>query len=359
MINKYLVNVFKLLQQYDKETDKFTKLSNIYGVIKFNDKLLLKFYNDYEENKNNIQKLTYFKNTNIEEVLKILNNEELNILKSNLNDAYIFSKKKLFSVSENTCCSDKCGKNCNNVKDMMKNKKVQKMLNKKGMKQLLQSQLGKQLNQKNGNLEEMLKNTLKDQLPGNQFDMLKNLMNNPMLKTIFDKLFTEENIEKIQTIFHDILNDNDILDEINKFKHILNETKITSIITNIFKDLSDFKGIEDIVKIQDILENNKDLKEIYTKIETSINSGLVDQDKLLKIFEKVTEKLKKSIMEMNILDKNNITIIKNLFNSFNSNPKEKTVSKEKRREKRIKKNRRNIRSQLKNKKKNKKNKKRN
>ena len=39
MINKYLVNIFKLLQQHDTTSDKFTKLSNIYGVIKFNDTL--------------------------------------------------------------------------------------------------------------------------------------------------------------------------------------------------------------------------------------------------------------------------------------------------------------------------------
>lgn len=349
-INKYLVEIFKTLQNYDNESDKFTKLARLYGTMSFNNKLLMKYNSEYINNKNNFSKMIYFKNTNIDNILLKINEEDKNHVFNNLNKIHLLVKEKLFSIKKKSCCeNNNC---CHDMNKMLKNKKVQKMLNKKGMKQLLQSQLGKQLNKKNVNLEEMLKSTLKNELPDNEFNMLNTVLNNPMLKSMSEKLLTEENLNKFKVIFTDLFEDKEILNEINKIKKLINETKITNLLKTLFDDLKDLK---DLSGIQKFIENNKDLQEISSKFENALNSGLIDQNKLQMIVDKSTEKIKKAVLEMGILDQTNIKNLTDIFTNFGfSGKEEKQTTKEERRKKRIKKNRRKIKSELKQKKNNRK-----
>ena len=352
-INKSLVSVFQLLQKYDEESRKFTKLSHLYGTLKFNDKLILKFYNDFQENKNDISKLTYFKNTNINKVLDKMEEEDINILTKSLKDAYKIAKNKIINGEEHTC-----GDNCNHKEELMTNKKIKKILNKKGMKQQLQAHLGKQFNIKNGNVEDMLRQALKNELPGDQFNMINNALSNPMIKSVTDKLLTEENMNKLKDIFTEVMEDKEIVEEINKIKEIFNETKVMNAISTIFESV---KNINDITKIQSLLENNEEIKNLMVKFENAMKSGLIDEKKMMELAKKAGDKMMDAMKETKILDGVNIKLLKNLIGNMGSNfmSKKKELTKEERRDRRIKNNRRRIRAELKKKKNKRKNKKRN
>lgn len=355
-INKSLVSVFQLLQEHDKESKKFTKLSHLYGTLQFNDKLLTKFYNDFQKNKDDISKLTYFKNTNIDNVLEIMDKEKINVLVKHLKDAYKIAKNKLFSKDEHSC-----GDNCNHNHDMISNKKIKKILRKKGMKQQLQAHLGKQLNIKNGNVEDMLKQALQNELPTNQFNMINKALDNPMIKSVTDKLLTEENMIKLKDIFSEVMEDEEIIVEINKIKELFNEKKVMDAITTIFES---FKDIKDLTKIQSTLENNEDIKNLLTKFENAMKSGLIDEKKMIELAQKAGDKFMKAIKETNMLEGVNMNLLKNVFGEMGltnifGGKQEKKLTKEERRNKRIKNNRRRIKAELKSKKNKRKNKRRN
>jgi hypothetical protein len=342
-INKLFVEVFTILEKYS-DLDKFNKLKNLYGTITLNDNLLLKYINDYEKLKNNIWNLNYFNNTNIEVIIPKLTDEENIKINNNFKSIYELSKKKLLSVEKKECKDNNC-KDCN----VSNKKKIKKMLNKKGIKQILESQLGKQMGKKDINIEELLTKSLENELPEGEFNMLKTLLNNPMLKNITKKLLNEENLEKLKNIFNKIMEDEEILNEVDKIKNIFNETKLTNFITETFDNLKD---LNDITKIQGFVENNTELKEIGTKLENAMESGLIDKEKIKKLFEKTFDKVKNEVINMGILNKDNMNNIQQLISSFNLGGEEKVLTKEERRQKRIKKNRRQIREKLKNKKKN-------
>ena len=350
-INKSLVSVFQLLQKYDSESKKFSKLANLYGTLKFNDKLLMKFYNDFQNNKNDISKLTYFKNTNIDKVFKNISNEDKETLIGDLKNAYKLAKNKIMGEQEHHC-DDKC----NHTNDLLNNKKVQKMLKKKGMKQQLQSQLGKQFGIKNGNVEDMLKSALKNDLPSEQFNMLNKVLKNPMVKSLTEKLFTEDNMNKFKDIAIEIMGDEELVDEINKIKEIFNEKQLMKSISTIFESVKNVKDITDISNIKSLLEDNKEIKQLLSKFETSMKSGLINEKKLMELLQKALDKFMVALKTTDILDTKNMNLLKSVvgdmgFGSVFNDKKEKKLSKEERRERRIKNNRRRIRQELKNKKK--------
>lgn len=344
-VNKHLVATFQLLQKYETETTKFTKLANLYGTLKFNEKLLLKFVNDFKTNKDDVSKLTYFKNTSIDAVLENITEEDKQLFVSHLKSAYSAANNALVSTGQH-----QCGSNCNhNVEKMLGNKKLQKMLKKKGVKQQLQSQLGKQLGM-NGNIEDMLKSALKNELPEEQFGMVSGLLNNPAVKGVTDKLLTEENLNKMKDIFSEIMADDEIVVEINKVKEIFNETQVMKVLTDLFETV---KSLDDITNLQAKIEGNQEVVALISKFETAMKSGLIDEAKITALAQKAGVKFVEALKSTNVLDGANMGMLKNLLgdfglgNVFGSTKPEKKLSKEERKQRRMKHNRRKLRADLK------------
>ena len=361
-INKSLVSVFKTLQKHDQESKKFTKLANLYGTLTFNDKLLLKFYNDYKQNKKDITKLAYFKNTNIRKALISMSTEDKQSVLANLKSAYKTAEKSIISGGEQKHeCGDDCNHSDEHFEQMLGNKKIAKMLKKKGVRNQLEKTLGKQLNMKNKNIEDMLKSAMKDQLPEGEFNMLNSVLSNPMVKSLSDKLLSEENLNKLKDIFMEFIADDEIAQEINNIKSIFNETKVMNVVTELF---SKIKNLNDISNIQSMVENNSDIIDIVGKFENAMKSGLINEEKLVSLAQKAADKFMVELKNMNILDSKNMGMLKSVIGQFGGglfadDKSEKKLSKEERKERRMKNYRRKRRTELKNKKRGRKNKKRN
>jgi len=358
-INKSLVSVFKTLQKNDSTSKKFTKLANLYGTLTFNDKLFLKFYNDFKQNRKDITKLAYFKNTNIRKVLVSMSNDDKNSILVNLKTAFKIAEKHIITGGEQ---KHECGNNCshdhNDMEKLLGNKKIAKMLKKKGVKEQLQKTLGKQFNMKNGNIEDMLKSAMKDQLPEGEYNMLNSVLSNPMVKSLSDKLLSEENLNKLKDVFMDFIADDEIAQEINNIKSIFNETKVMNVVTELFGKI---KNLDDISNIQSLVENNADIKDIVGKFENAMKSGLINEEKLVGLAQKAADKFMAELKNMNILDGKNMGMLKTVIGQFgggslfgDSKP-EKKLTRQERRAKAMKKYRRNKRTELKNKKKGKRN----
>ena len=199
------------------------------------------------------------------------------------------------------------------MEKMLGSKKIQKMLKKKGVRQQLQKTLGKQFNNKNASLEDMLKSAMSDQLPEGQMNMVNSLLSNPMVKTLSDKLMSEDNIEKIKNIFINFINSEEVAQEINNIRSIFNEDKIFSVASKIFEQV---QSLEDMTKVQDLIENNQDIKDIISRFEKAMESGLINQDKLMKLAQKATDYFMKEFKSLGILDMKNMGMLSTLMGQF-------------------------------------------
>jgi len=350
-INKSLVSTFQLLQKYDEESKKFTKLSILYGKLDFNTKLHLKFYNDFQANRQDISKLAYFKNTNIDTVLEKISDEDKQSLITNLKDAFQQAKSGVMGQDKHEC-GDNCSHNDKQLNSMLSNKKISKMLKKKGVKQALEAQLGKQFNIKNGNLEDMLKSAMKDNLPEGEFNMLNSVIGNPMVKQLTEKVLTEENMNKMKDIFMEFIADDEVADEINNIKQIFNEKKVMTVLTSLF---SKVKGLDDISNIQSLVENSDDIKDIVNTFEKAMKSGLINEGRLMALAQKAADKFMAEFKNMDILDGKSMGMLKTVMGQFGAgslfgdDKTEKKLTKQERAERRRKNYRRQRRKELKNK----------
>ena len=281
-INKKLVSVFKRLQDFDKDSQKFTKLSVLYGKLELTDNLLTQIHNDFETNKEDFKKLRFFKNTNIEEVYDRLDYNDKTFVSATLQNVYEETKKLIIYGKQEEHVH---GDNCSHTQDIMKNKQIKKLLSKKGSRNTLQKELSKQFGIKNGNLEDMLKKVMEDSdIPENQMGILNSVLKNPMVSEITNKLLSEENMNKIKNIFDNFMQDEEILKEFEHLKMIFNEEKIKRVANGIFEKVKDL-DLSDMSNIESFIEGNIELKEIITTFETSMKNGLINQAKIKEIIE--------------------------------------------------------------------------
>ena len=354
-INNKLVSIFQLLQKNDDSTSKkFSKLAKLYGLLQFNDKRLTNLHNDFESNSNDFKRLKFFTNTSISTTFSLMTEKDQQFISSTLQQVYEQSKDMLLGIGDQHTSS--CGSDCshdhseNHMEKMLGSKKIQKMLKKKGVRQQLQKTLGKQFNDKNANLEDMIKSAMKDQLPEGQMNMVNSLLSNPMVKTLSDKLMSEDNIEKIKSIFVNFINNEEVVEEIQNIRSVFNEDKIFAIASKMFEEV---QSLDDMTKVQGLIENNKDLQEIIKTFENAMSSGLINQDKLMALAQKGTDYFMKEFKSLGILDMKNMGMLSTLMGQFGgdllggSSKPEKTLSKKERREKAQKKYRREQRKKLK------------
>ena len=352
-INKTLVQTYQLLQKYDAETTKFTKLSILYGKLKLNEKLLTKIHTDYMKTET-YMKLTFFKNTNIECVYSSMTEADKATFNTNMELIKSKTREALFmgGAVEEHKCGDDCSHNDAQLEKMLGGKKMKKMLKKKGVRAQLTKQLGKQYGM-TGDLESMLLKTMKGTPEG---DMFSTLLNNPMIKSLTDQLLTNDNMEKMKTIFVDFVENSEVVDEINKIRMIFNEEKVLRVMEDMFKQV---QNLDDITKMQNIIETNSDLQELISTFETALTNGLINQERLVTLVQKASEKFMAEFKNMDILNSKNMGMLSKVMSQFGGDmfgateDKKEKMSKKERRAKAQKKYRREL------KKKNKKNKKRN
>ncbi len=346
-INKSLVSLFKICQKYDTESKQFTKLSIVFGKMTFNNKLYMKFYNEYQENKKDVANMVYFKNTNIRKVLTIMSKEDKREAMTHLYTAFKTSKQNIMGQEEH-----KCSATCSHgdtMEKMLGNKKLKKLLKKKGVKQALESQLGKQFNMKGDDLENMLKSVMKDNLPEKEFGMLSSLMGNKQVKSIAEKLLNADNMEKLKTMFMNFIEREDIKDEVENLKTIFNEKKVMTLVSSLTEKLKDMKDLTDISGISGIIQGSSELKELATTFEKAMESGLISEDKINGLIQKAQDTFLAEAKNMGILDLNSINVVQGLLGGFGSSlfGPSKTMTREQKRERRQKDTRRRIREQLK------------
>jgi len=325
-INKLLVENFQLLALYEKNSDKFTKLVKIFGSLKMNDKLLMKFMQDFDANKDDISGMIYFKSTSFCEIFAEMTEEERKLITSNLERIYTLCQEKLMkshSTQETHVCDSNCSHN-SQMDELLKNKKLKKMLKKKGAKQGLEDYMKNTMGASGNNLEDMLKS-----LTGNN-DMLsgvaKKLIDNPTVKELGDIFQNKETMNKIFNFVEHIIEQNKELKlEVERIMKLdlVNLEKVSELATKFmtkFDDLKDGKDIMgklDKIKVE-IIENN-DVKLMINKVETSIESGLIDPSKLktmvLKVFTDAAEDFKK----LNIFDLDKLKTFGPLLNGFGLN----------------------------------------
>lgn len=356
-INKKLVSVFKKLQNFDENSNKFTKLSVLYGKLDLTDNLLTQIHNDFETNKEDFKKLRFFKNTNIEEVYNRLDYNDKTFISATLQSVYEDAKKLIMYGKQEE--EHVHNEDCSHTQDIMQNKQIKKLLSKNGSRSILQKELSKQFGIKNGNLEEMLQKVMQESdLPEGQMSMINNVLKNPMVKEISDKLFNEENMNKIKDILEKFMEDSEILAEVEHFKMIFNEEKVKRVINNIFEKIKDF-NISDMSEIESFMENNVELKEIIATFEKSMKNGLINQERITKIIQKSSDKFFTEFKELNILSGKNMSLISTLLNQFGGDyvgdlfgdkKEEKKLTKKERRQKAQKKYRREQKKKLKGKK---------
>ena len=351
-INAKLVSIFQLLQNNDTTSKKFSKLAKLYGLIQFNNKRLTTLHNDFESNADDFKQLKFFTNTSIDATYSSLTETDQRFVSQTLQKVYEQAKDILMGIDKQDThkCGDNCSHNESDMEKMLSSKKIQKMLKKKGVRQQLQKTLGKQFNDKNASLEDMLKSAMKDQLPEGQMNMVNSLLENPMVKTLSDKLMSEDNIGKIKDIFVNFINSEEIVEEINNIRSVFNEDKIFSVASKIFEEV---QSLDDMTKVQGLIENNADLQEIIKTFEKAMESGLINQDKLMKLAQKGTDYFMKEFKSLGILDGQNMGMLSTLMSQFGgdllgmeSKPEPK-VSKKDRRAKAQKKYRREQRKKLK------------
>jgi len=351
-INHKLVSIFQLLQKADTTSKKFSKLAKLYGLLQFNDKRLTTLHNDFETNSEDFKQLKFFKNTTIDVTFDSLSNKDQEFVSNTLQKVYEQAKELLFTGGE---VAHSCGNDCSHdhsedhLDKMLGNKKIQKMLKKKGVRQKLQQTLGKQFNDKNASLEDMIKNVMKDQMPEEQMNMVNGLLSNPMVKTLSDKLMNDDNIGKIKDIFVNFIASEEVAEEINNIRSVFNEDKIFAVATKMFEQV---QSLDDMTKVQGLIENNKDLQQIIKTFENAISSGLINQDKIMSLAQKGTDYFMKEFKSLGILDGANMGMLSTLMGQFggdllgNTKPEKKT-SKADRRAKAQKKYRRQQREQRK------------
>ena len=352
-INAKLVSIFQLLQENDSTSKKFSKLAKLYGLIEFNNKRLTTLHNEFETNADDFKKLKFFTNTSIASTFDGMSKTDQTFISHTLQKVYEQSKDILMGINktDNHQCGDDCSHNETDMEKMLGSKKIQKMLKKKGVREHLQKTLGKQFNQKNGgSLEDMLKSAMKDQLPEGQMNMVNSLLENPMVKTLSDKLMSEDNIGKIKDIFVNFINSEEVVEEIANIRSVFNEDKIFTVASKIFEEV---QSLDDMTKVQGLIENNKDLQEIIKTFENAMSSGLINEDKLMKLAKKGTDYFMKEFKSLGILDMKNMGMLSTLMGQFggaelfgDSKPVQK-VSKKDRRAKAQKKYRREQRKKLK------------
>ena len=108
---------------------------------------------------------------------------------------------------------------------------------------------------------------MKDQLPEGQMNMVNSLLENPMVKTLSDKLMSEDNIGKIKDIFVNFINSEEIVEEIKNIRSVFNEDKIFTVASKIFEEV---QSLDDMTKVQGLIENNADLQEIIKTFEKAM-----------------------------------------------------------------------------------------
>ena len=137
---------------------------------------------------------------------------------------------------------------------------------------------------------------------------------------------------------------------------MFNEDKIFSVASKIFEEV---QSLNDMTKVQSLIEDNKDLQEIIKTFEKAMESGLINQDKLMKLAQKGTDYFMKEFKSLGILDMKNMGMLSTLMGQFGGDlftedkPAQKS-SKKDRRAKAQKKYRREQRKKLKGRKNNRK-----
>lgn len=364
-INKLFVEIFQLLDKKSSD-NRYDILATKYGTTTIDEQTLLDFSTQYSKNNKNIEKLSYF---NTIDIKNLLNKQEFEEIESKFAKIYELSQKilmeqytKVFDVQDmlnNPCLKQLFSMSNINPKDfekqINKNADFQKIV-----KRLENIQLNNEVDNQDA-VESMIN------LVSNLFQSTGNEIFTP-LKEMFSKEIFKEHQEKMKdvdttAIFEEIekriRNEHpEIIEEFKKYMKMFDLATITSTMENFQHKLvsvnwTNFESVANLAK--EYIDDNPSLQNIIWKFHMSLESGLINLQKI-KEYGKIVIKIacdefaKKNLINPKDIDE----LFKLIENPASFNPTKffpkrgKKLTKEQRQNKRIKNNRRKRRKQLKN-----------
>ena len=342
-INKSFVKLFKTLYAVDTSNTQFVKVASVYSKIDINETIVLKFYQDYQNNKSDITKLKIFQNTPIESIVDKVNVVEL------LDE--LFETCKMFLMNQNHTCSATCEHKVPRGTSKKKSK-LEKLLSSKHTREKLKKELDITNESDLNKLLQETMDSVKDspELAGmfdaKQLSGLKSLFNNNMFKNITKKLMDPETTSKLQALVSEFMNKEDVKCEIEKVKLLFNEQSFLDSISTLIEKLKHIKDINDIMALKD----DKTTMDFVTTMEKHLTNELIDSANLEKMVTKYSAEFMDRIKELKIIDMKTLTAINLLSSSFGAPEQKKSTKEDKksRRNKKQKDYRRKLRNQYKN-----------
>ena len=371
-INKLFVDIFRLL--FDASANKqYDKLSVVFGTMVFNEQLLLKFSTEYQNNVDTIENMSYFHNTTMKELYPVLSSEDQACVKTKLNEIYEHVQNDLKRIHCPSSSESSSAQNFSLLNEVMKkhfnldvpkhklekifeqNPQLTKLLQQQ-QQQLSSNLLSSSSSVNENNIDEsdsqqmlnLLSNVFGDTDAKEHFEKLRD--NFPQCKKIFEtmqKIDTQKifaKIEKTLTEKHP-----EILEDMDKIVQMLDMEKIRGIVDTIHDKLQsvDITNMDSILTfVKQNIDENPSIQNILWKLHMSIQSGLINMERLSKHGEVVLKIVCNEFSAANLLTSMDAN---NLFSLlFSKKSKKKKIPKKKRKETRIKKQRRKIKSKLKN-----------
>ena len=346
LINKSFVKLFKSLYDVDTTNTKFIKLASVYSKIDITETIVMKFYQDYEANKNDICKLKIFNNTPIETVVDKVDVNQMLVELFETCKTFLFNK-------EQHQCTDGC---CHNKKTLNKKKnKLEKLLNNKQTRDRLRKELNITSTQQ---LDKLLQETidsakehpdLNKLINPTQMKQIKGLFNNKMFKDVTKKLMDKETTEKLQKLVFEFMEKEDIKKEIENIKLLFNEQSFLDDVTTIIGKLKTIKSIDEAIALKD----DEEIMSFIGVMEKHLANGLINTEKIETMIKKYSDEFMKQIEDLKIIDTKTMSSLNILTTMFGGSQTAEETKEDKvaRRQRKQKEYRRKLRKKYKNSKK--------
>ncbi len=293
-INKLLVQTFRLLGKYEDKTTKFEKLATVFGTLIINEKLLLRFCSDYELNSNDLGKIVYFKNTDFDDIFVNMSAEERNTITSNMKEIYTISQREL--LKNNT---ESLKKTYNEKVDFLfKNPMIRKMMGGSGVS----AKKFRHMVDNNKDLRRMLEKFDFEAGDETMLNMIDNILGKgggalaaKLLGTgVLSSMYNDDNIEKFKNACTKMMEQNpELMKEIEDIVNIFTKEKLTECVETIAQHIENI-DLTDITKtfytLKQMLDSNKCVQDVVWKFHMTIESGLLNIDRIKTIFETLFQK---------------------------------------------------------------------
>jgi hypothetical protein len=306
------VNIFTILEKENKNPEMYVLLKKIYQKINLNQKVLLNFKSNYDENKDSLHNLKIFNKTNFKELFENMELIKQKIIIDLFNSINQKIENFLLTGKVISKPEHKCGDNCTEHMDtnqMFQSKKMQKLLKNKKVRQNLENQLRRTTGMKNASLEEILSTNM----PKQHKTMIDGILNNPTIKKLQETFLNEDNLIKIRNIFIKLVEKENVKVELDKFRCIVNEDDFLKCLTDVY---SKFQETGDLKSLEKIMTENKTLKDIISKFEKCLKDDIININTIKTLLETLVKDFMVEVKNLDLIKESDISDLRKLTGQF-------------------------------------------